>query len=178
MRVCICARNTKYWKCNKKGPPNTAVLFVFVYVFVVYVFGQCFEHVNDFLSATKCVFVCAFLTCMTARVSVFLSLFPAPFSWSFVCLFCIYRFVYGGMPYIGFFSAVFFFFFFFLSSYEFRYFIAPYKTIYFSLILPFSRLLVVFCTYAPVAYLCQSTNEEKNFLLLKRANIQLNSQYI
>lgn len=53
------------------------------------------------------------------------------------------------------------------SSYEFRYFIAPYKTIYISLILPFSRLLVVFCTYAPVAYLCQSTNEEKQIFAVE-----------
>lgn len=90
------------------------------------------------------------------------------------------RYMYGGIPFVSSLCVVFFFH---TSSfsYEFRYFIARYKIFYFSFVLrlSFSLVLTLFSTYAPVAYLCQSTNEEKMFfLLLNRANIQLNSQYI
>lgn len=132
----------------------------------------------DFLSAaSNCICVCIFncttavciCTCTTLSLSVALSLFSARslvVSQSFVSVFCS---IYDGISFLSnFFSLL-------LLLLRSNFIISSHRIILFFLSRPFARSpllrpslsfvlpLALFCTYAPVAYLCQSTNEEKMF---------------
>lgn len=131
----------------------------------IHIFGQCFVHVSFFFVCYKlylcvhfnCVYDCCIFLCPSRSVS-----------WPFVSVLYIYYKLYGGISFHFFFLSNFI-----ISSHRIIFYFARFRLQSFSLS-HFSLSLALFFTYAPVAYLCQSTNEEKIFFFWIE---QLNRQY-